>query len=178
MTTPILFIFSGLPGAGKSTLAQGLARETGAVYLRIDTIEQALRDLCQFKVEGEGYRLSYRVAKDNLLQGNSVIADCCNPISLTREEWQQVAISAGAQYLNIEVYCGDQNEHRFRVEHRENTVTNMALPTWADVQQRHYEPWDAQAITSGKLIRIDTQGELVDVSVRALLEALMRCELF
>ncbi|GAL03215.1 conserved domain protein [Photobacterium aphoticum] len=127
MTTPILFIFSGLPGAGKSTLAQGLARETGAVYLRIDTIEQALRDLCQFKVEGEGYRLSYRVAKDNLLQGNSVIADCCNPISLTREEWQQVAISAGAQYLNIEVYCGDQNEHRFRVEHRENTVTNMAL---------------------------------------------------
>ena len=36
-------IFAGLPGAGKSTIAQQLAREVGAVYLRIDSIEQAIR---------------------------------------------------------------------------------------------------------------------------------------
>ena len=175
MNTPILFIFSGLPGAGKTTLAQGLARETGAVYLRIDTIEQALRDLCQFKVEGEGYRLSYRVAKDNLLQGNSVIADCCNPIALTREEWQQVVLSVGARYINIEVYCSDESEHRFRVEHRMNTVANLVLPTWEAVQQRHYEPWDANSVASGDVVRIDTQGEAIEVSVQTLL-ALLRGE--
>ena len=91
MTTPTFYIFSGLPGSGKSTLAKGLAKAIGAVYLRIDTIEQALRDLCNFKVEGEGYRLSYRIAKDNLLTGNNVVADSCNPIELTRVEFEEIA---------------------------------------------------------------------------------------
>ena len=39
----MLIIFSGLPGSGKSTIARALARRLGAVYLRIDTIEQAIR---------------------------------------------------------------------------------------------------------------------------------------
>ncbi len=60
--SPILYIFSGLPGSGKSTLAKRLARLHNAAYLRIDTVEQALRDLCEVPVQGEGYRLSYRVA--------------------------------------------------------------------------------------------------------------------
>ncbi len=42
---PVLFIFSGLPGSGKSTLARAVARHFAAAYVRIDTIEQALRDL-------------------------------------------------------------------------------------------------------------------------------------
>ena len=37
---PTLFIFSGLPATGKSTLAQGLSKHIHGVYLRIDTIEQ------------------------------------------------------------------------------------------------------------------------------------------
>lgn len=54
----VLFIFSGLPAVGKSTIAQYVAKKHKAVYLRIDTIEQGLRDLCNVKVQGEGYRLA------------------------------------------------------------------------------------------------------------------------
>ncbi len=36
---PTLYIFSGLPGAGKTTLAKQLANQVGAFYLRIDTVE-------------------------------------------------------------------------------------------------------------------------------------------
>ena len=54
-----LYIFSGLPGSGKTTLSRLLARQVGAAYIRIDTIEQALRELCSVKVQGEGYRLAY-----------------------------------------------------------------------------------------------------------------------
>ena len=48
---PTLFIFSGLPATGKSTLAQGLSKYIKGIYLRIDTIEQGIRDLCDFSVE-------------------------------------------------------------------------------------------------------------------------------
>ena len=44
----VLYIFSGLPGSGKTALAKALAEKTASVYLRIDTIEQAIRDLCAF----------------------------------------------------------------------------------------------------------------------------------
>lgn len=37
---PRLFIFSGLPGVGKTTLARELSAYCHAVYCRIDTIEQ------------------------------------------------------------------------------------------------------------------------------------------
>ena len=52
MNKAILFIFSGLPAVGKSTLAMSVVKHFGAVYLRIDTIEQGLKDLCRINVEG------------------------------------------------------------------------------------------------------------------------------
>ena len=69
MPLPILYIFSGLPGSGKSTLAQRVAGEFGCAYVRIDTVEQALRDLCRISVEAEGYEMAYRLAADSLKIG-------------------------------------------------------------------------------------------------------------
>lgn len=143
---PILYIFSGLPGSGKTTLSQIVAQRVNAVYLRIDTIEQALSDLCSVSVQGEGYRLSYRIASDNLRLGMSVIADSCNPIELTRCEWEQVALEAQAHYVNIEVTCSDAHEHRLRVETRTSTVSGLRLPTWSEVENREYHEWTVERI--------------------------------
>ena len=141
---PILYIFSGLPGSGKTTLAQILAQRVNAVYLRIDTIEQALREFCSRNVEGEGYRLSYRIAADNLRLGISVVADSCNPIELTRREWEQVALEAQADYVNIEIRCSDAHAHRQRVETRISTVSGLRLPTWNEVENREYHEWTVE----------------------------------
>jgi predicted kinase len=35
----MLIAFGGLPGTGKTTVAQAVARKLAAVYLRIDTLE-------------------------------------------------------------------------------------------------------------------------------------------
>ena len=141
-----LFIFSGLPGTGKTTLSKRLAQTVGAVYLRIDTIEQGLRDLCGIKVEGEGYRLAYRIAADNLQLGMDVIADSCNPIELTRHEWEQVTKDNGATFVNIEIVCSDDNEHRHRVESRMSDISSLKLPTWNDVMNREYHNWTKDRI--------------------------------
>lgn len=165
--SPVLYLFSGLPGTGKSTLAQLIAQRLKAVYLRIDTIEQGLIDLCAVDVQGEGYRLAYRIAADNLRQGMSVVADCCNPIELTRREWEQVARDAQARHVNIEVVCSDIAEHRRRIETRLCTVPGMKLPTWHDVMNREYDDW-----TTGRIV-IDTSKSVADC-VAELLAGLSR----
>jgi len=166
VTTPTFYIFSGLPGSGKSTLAKGLAKAIGAVYLRIDTIEQALRDLCNFKVEGEGYRLSYRIAKDNLLTGNNVVADSCNPIELTRVEFEEIANSSGADHRNIEVICSDPQQHQRQVEERVSEVLGLELPDWEAVQAREFHPWKKDHIT------IDTAHQSIKESLDELIKKL------
>ena len=166
-TSPVLWIFAGLPGSGKSTLAQALARHRGAAYLRIDTIEQALRDLCAVDVYGEGYALAHRVAADSLRLGTSVVADSCNPIELTRREWESVALDAGGTYVNVEVVCSDAQEHRRRVETRPRTVPGLALPTWRDVERREYHEWTVERVV------VDTAGRSERASFDELL-ALLR----
>ena len=163
MDSKTLYIFSGLPGSGKSTLAQGLCSELNCAYLRIDTIEQAIRDLCDFKVEGEGYRLAYRVAADNLNQGISVVSDSCNPIELTRTEWQQVAIDTGSKFINIEVICSDKAEHKERIEQREPSIPGLKLPTWQQVEAREYHTWVSDRIV------LDTAGKTQNQNLQELI---------
>ena len=163
---PVLYIFAGLPGTGKSTLAKAVSAQLNACYLRIDTIEQALRDLCACEVEGEGYRLAYRIAADNLREGQSVVADSCNPIELTRREWEDIAKRENADYVNIEVCCTDQILHKERVEKRATEIPGLILPMWQEVMDREYHDWTRERIV------IDTAGKPVERSVQALLSLL------
>jgi predicted kinase len=166
MMKPMLYIFSGLPGSGKSALARLLAREKQAAWLRIDTIEQGLRDLCGLEPQGEGYRLAYRIAADNLRSGLSVVADSCNPIELTHREWEAVAIENGADFVNIEMICSDKAQHRHRIETRTSDIEGLRLPTWEEVESREYHPW-----TTSRII-IDTAHKTTELSFAELIEIL------
>ena len=80
----MLIALGGLPGVGKSALAVALARRIGAVHIRIDTIEQAMRN-AGFTVSGpEGYLAARDLARDNLRIGRTVIVDSVNPLDITR----------------------------------------------------------------------------------------------
>jgi len=161
---PYLYIFSGLPGSGKTSLAKELAKEIKACYFRLDTLEQGLRDLCNIDVQGEGYRLSYRLIADNLDLGNSVIADCCNPFRFVRKEWEALARKHHAEYLNLEIHCSNKTEHKKRLETRINDIEGLVLPAWEEVQSRIYETWDTE------VLRIDTSKKSLEDSLRELIQ--------
>jgi predicted kinase len=136
-----LIIFSGLPGTGKTTLAKRLAAHLNAVYLRADTIERALRGGGIPDIGALGYTVGYSVAKENLCLGNTVVADSVNPWQLTRDAWRRVAQNAGKPFIDVEIICSDQQEHRRRIEKRESDLEGLKPPTWQEIVDRDYHPW-------------------------------------
>ena len=167
-----LIVFAGLPGTGKSSVARAVANRTGAMWLRIDSIEQAILQcaIAPRSVDDAGYRAAYAVAEDNLRLGRDAIANSVNDCALTRNAWRDAGRRAGAQILEVETICTDLGEHRRRVEQRAAEVPGLALPDWQAVIGRGYEPWDRDRLT------IDTAGRSVEDCARLVCAALAKLQ--
>ncbi|SCX12558.1 Predicted kinase [Mycolicibacterium fluoranthenivorans] len=136
-------VIGGLPGTGKTSIATLVARRVHATYLRIDTIEQALADSGELPRPPvtAGYRTGYAVARDQLRLGHIVVAECVNPLRLSRDAWYAVATESGCWAVEVELVCSDSAEHRRRVETRVSDIPGLVLPSWPQVLERVYEPW-------------------------------------
>ncbi|MDQ4039377.1 MAG: AAA family ATPase, partial [Actinomycetota bacterium] len=90
----MLIVFGGLPGTGKTTLSQGLARRLRASYVRVDAIESALLTAGlvpdQPSVGTAGYVVANRVARSCLLAGLDVVVDAVNPVEVARQGWREL----------------------------------------------------------------------------------------
>ncbi|WP_323786176.1 AAA family ATPase [Thalassovita sp.] len=166
--TAVLITFAGLPGSGKSTIARHLAPRLPAMWLRIDVIEQCLREAQpeRHDLGADGYKIAAAVAEGNLATGHHVIADSVNPIALTRDIWTAIADAAEARQLRVEVICSDHDKHRHRVENRRPDIIGLNLPDWQGVLNREYQPW-AEAD-----LQIDTAKQSPEQAVDAILAAL------
>ncbi len=164
----MLIIFGGLPGTGKTTIARELARQIGAVHLRIDSIEQAIlrSGIMPPPINEAGYLAAYAIAEDNLRIGRTVIADSVNSLTVTRDAWLDVARSTRVSAVEVEIKCSDAGEHRGRIESRISDIAGLKLPTWQAVMSREYHPWERQHIV------LDTAGRSVEQSVRDLRDML------
>jgi predicted kinase len=151
----MLIILGGLPSTGKTTIARELASRLGAMHVRVDTIEQNIR-AAGLEVGPAGHLVAYGIVQDNLSLGHIVIADSVNSIAVTRVAWLEVASLAGKRAVEIEIICSDKAEHRRRAETRLTDVAGLIKPTWQEIVERVYEPWD------GRDIRVDTAMQSVE----------------
>jgi predicted kinase len=140
---PVLVVIGGLPATGKSTIATALAQRTSTSYLRVDRIEQAIVawSALTHPLGPVGYAVAHALAHEQLELGLDVIVECVNPTALTRDGWVGTAKAVGAELVEVEVICSDENEHRRRAEVRSSDVEGLVKPTWAAITEREYEPW-------------------------------------
>jgi predicted kinase len=140
----MLIVFGGLPGTGKTTISRAIATRHSATYLRIDAIEQAIRDAAVLAggIGSAGYVVANVLAESNLMGGQTVVGDCVNPVAESRKAWKAIASRTKARLVEVEVICSDPLEHRHRVEGRTSDIPGLVYPTWQAVLERDYEPWE------------------------------------
>ena len=140
-----LIVLGGLPATGKSTIASAVARRTGAVYLRVDRIEQAVVEwtALDHPVGPVGYAIAHEIAREQLMLGLDVIVECVNPAAATRDPWLDTAAGAGASIVEVELRCSDRAEHERRVATRASDVAGLVKPTWSQIRWPGLRTMDA-----------------------------------
>lgn len=94
------------------------------------------------QIGGLGYSIACSLSCENLRLGRTVVIDSVNPWLVTREMYRNAAIEAGTRYLEVEVVCSDRSLHRFRAESRTTDVVGLCHPSWQEIEEREYHPWD------------------------------------
>jgi predicted kinase/transcriptional regulator with XRE-family HTH domain len=165
---PVLVVVGGLPATGKTTVASTLARQAGFAFVRVDRIEQAIIDSAGLRqpLGPVGYTVAYDMAAEQLGHGVSVVAECVNPLGVTRDAWRDVAAGHGARLVEVELVCTDQAAHRERARTRVVDIPGLRLPDWEQITSREYEPWNR-----GHLV-IDTATRSPAQAVAAILAAI------
>ena len=146
----MLVVMMGLPGTGKSAVAEGVAREIGVPVFSVDPLEAAL-NRCGITREQRSdyaaYELAATLARSQLALGQSAVVDAVNWIELVRAWWRKLAAEFGVPRPLIECVCSDVALHGERLKARGREIPGFLYehgPGWSDVEtsRASYDPCD------------------------------------
>jgi predicted kinase len=151
---PQLIVFTGLPGTGKTSIAEAMARELGIPVFAKDWLEATLIR-CELEpidnsrgLGSAGYELLTTLTEGQLRLGQSVILDSVASTLSIRAEWRALAQTYQAEWRVIECICSDEAAHRDRMKVRQRNIPGWYELDWSDVERvkAYYALWDEERL--------------------------------
>ena len=149
-----LIAFSGLPGTGKSTLAEIVGKRLHIPVFAKDWLEATLlrSDLKPTREDKSlgfvGYELLTILAERQLMLGQSVILDSVAASKTIRSTWRQLAEQYGTDCRVIECICSDESFHRSQLKERQRNIPGWHELDWSEVERvrQSYSPWEGERL--------------------------------
>lgn len=180
---PRLVLVGGLPGTGKSTVAEALGHETGWPVLRSDVVRKELAGLAPTQPAGgefgaglydasttDGvYAALVERAARHLALGSSVVVDASFTDRRHRAEARGAADRLGA--VPVELRCDvarSEADRRLTERSRRGTDASDATPEVARRMAERADPWPEAATLSTDGSRQETLGAALEVLARSV----------
>jgi predicted kinase len=143
MKQPTLVIFSGLPGTGKSALAEKLARQLRWPLLCIDDVIGVVPENAGIEFWDSRVDILLDLVNTQLKLGLDAIVDSVF-MNMDRQHAQELARVHGARFLPIYVYLSDDKVWEERVTKRYNEMNDKDVATWDRIlhQREHFAAWE------------------------------------
>ena len=169
---PSAVLVAGLPGCGKSTLAEALARRLRAPVFSMDWHLGALVPFGLLRADNTSAVAEVQLtsaAARQLQLGLTVIIDATGHRRETRDRWRELTENLDGVFVGVECVCTDDRLLRHRVEGRARGIPGWpATVTWDHVSRMRglWEPW-----TEPHLL-VDSAVDSPEIAVRRVLDAL------
>ena len=152
----VLIAMAGLPGSGKSTIAEIVGGRLRASVISVDPIESAILSAGIDRDQPTGlaaYLVAEKLAEFVIDAGHDVIVDAVNAVDPAREQWVNLARDRGEVLKFIEVICSDLDLHRSRLESRERRLPHLSEVNWNAVEQSvdEYDPWSGPSAAVARI---------------------------
>ncbi len=175
----MLVQLSGVPGAGKSTLARAVAEPTGLVVVDTDVVKSSIiaSGVSVAHAGPTAYSVALALAQDLLDQGRSALLDSPCRYRRLLDKGSEIARDAGARYAFIELWVHDWTVVLTRLDARVPRVSQVASAT-APVPGTDWELGTAEATLQGwqeqlvrpedDWLRLDAEAPVEDNVAEAL----------
>ena len=163
---------AGLPGSGKSTIAEVIGETLSKPIVSVDPIESSILRAGIDPDQPTGlaaYLVAETLAESVIRAGRGLIVDAVNAVDPAREQWVNLAARLDEPLKFVEVVCSDPAVHRARLEARGRNLPNLTEPTWFAVEQSldEYADWTGPSAGIDR-ITVDTVEPLEVVVERVL----------
>ena len=153
----MLVAMAGLPGTGKSTIAELVGARLHKPVVSVDPIESSI---LRAGIEGDqptglaAYLVAETLAESIIRSGRGLIVDAVNAVLPAREQWVNLANSLDEPLKFIEVICSDVDLHKSRLAARNRDLPHMDEPTWHAVEQSldEYAEWTGPSALVPRLV--------------------------
>jgi predicted kinase len=161
---PVIIIVNGMPGTGKTTLAEKLRNDLALPLLAKDEVKEYLSEKLQITTAAEAKAIGaatiemiYRLMNEYAAQGLSLLVECPLFYRYAKPVVQKIVSEHDINF--IEIYCvTDKYVRRDRIAYRaKNAARHYAhLLSEAPLTENDPEPTDYEPLDLGTLLRADT----------------------